>query len=147
MRNVLSVGLRVLLLCASVEPAFGQEASPQAELPGELPRPESSQDAVQFASEPIVIETDLFTLELDVGVFFETYCYKPVKIDPCAEVRPLLEEHGVMSEIVAEIRRRLEVDLEIIKEDVETNYRQGIRRNLERYLAAEPGGAEPQGNR
>lgn len=147
MRDVVLAGLSVLLLCAPVERAFGQEAPPQDELPGELRRPGLPQDAVQFAPEPIVIETDLFTVELDVGVFLETYCYKPVRIDPCGDVRPLLEEHGVMSEIVAEITRRLEADLEGITEDVETSYRQEIRRNLERYLEPEPAGREPEGNR
>ena len=147
MRDVLLVGLLVLLLCAPVQRAFGQEAPPQDELPGELRRPGLPQDTVQFAPEPIVIETALFTLEIDVGVLLETYCYKPVRIDPCGDVRPLLGEHGVMSEIVAEITRQLEVDLESITEDVETSYRQEIRRNLERYLAMEPAGREPEGNR
>ena len=133
MRDFLLAGLSVTLLFAPIGQAFAQDlpqdppARQEAPPRGGLPQ----QDAV-FANEPIVIETELFTLEVDVGVFLDTYCYKPTTIDPCGDVRRLLEEHRVMSDIVREITRQMEEDLEGIKGELERSYRQQIRMNLER---------------
>ena len=133
MRGFLLAGVSATLLFAAVGQVFAQDASPQDTLARQeaLPREDSPRDAV-FTSDPIVIETELFTLEVDIGVFFDTYCYKPVTIDPCRDVRRLLEEHRVMSDIVAVITRQMEEDLEGITGELESNYREQIRMNLER---------------
>lgn len=128
MRGILLAGLSVML-CPPVERAFAQDVSAQDTLARQEARGESSQQPVLH--EPIVIEGELFTLEFEVGVFFDTYCYKPVTIDPCLDVRRLLEEHGVMSEIVAAIAREMEEDLEGIKGELERSYRKQIRMDLE----------------
>lgn len=161
MRNILLAGLSAAFLFAPVTRTFAQEASSSGRSPvpdGSVSPREPSQEAAsdeefprteEFAPDPIVIETDLFTLELDVGVFFETYCYKPVtlrdesSLDPCGEVLPLLNKHGVLSDVVAAIARRAKERVGAIGEGVETNYRQQIRETLEQQ-AGEPANQEPQ---
>ena len=149
MRDMLLAVVAAAFLFAPVTRTFAQDASSSGQSPvpegavlstgaSQEAAPErSSPRAEEFASEPIVIETDLFTLELDVGVFFETYCYKPVTLrdgstlDPCGEVLSLLDKHGVLSDVVAAIARRAREHAGDIGENVEANYRQQIKETLE----------------
>lgn len=123
MKKIVLIGFLATLLSASA----GQ-ASTQGELRGESPR-----DTVEMASGPIVVERDLFTLTLDVGVFVDRAC---MTVEPlmgvCDEVLVLLREHGVRTDLAEEIRTQMEEMLrERLIEEMEAWVEQAIRSEIE----------------
>ena len=119
MKGLALIGLLVTLAFAPVGRVSAQ---------GESPR-----DTVEMASDPIVVERDLFTLTLDVGVFVERVC---ISVEPlrnvCDDILVLLRERGVRSELAEEIRLEMERALrEHVIEAMEEWIRQEIQAEIE----------------
>ena len=121
-KSVLS-GFLATLLSASA----GQ-ASTQGE-----PRGESPRDAVEMAPDPIVVERELFTLKLDVGVIVDRSCFTVESLmGVCDEVLVLLREHGVRSDLAEEIRTQMEEMLrERLIDEMEAWIKQEIRSEID----------------
>lgn len=85
--------------------------------------------------ESIVLNADLFAVELEVAVVFEMDCFFLVEtpVSPCnddnADVRRLLSEHAVESAVADTIRTRAEELLQGLKANAETVYRERVRFN------------------
>ena len=106
MSKVAWIGLFATLM--SVSPAL---VAAQGEGARDAVQKDSSRDTVEMASVPLVKERDLFTLELDVGVFVERTC---ITVEPlenvCHDILELLEE--VRLELVDEMRTAMEEELD-----------------------------------
>ena len=93
---------------------------------------ESLQDTVEMASGPIVVERDLFTLTLDVGVFIERVC---ISVEPlrslCEDILVLLKEHRVRSDLAEEIRTDME---EMLRESVIAAMEQWVTEQIQQQI-------------
>lgn len=106
MSRVAWIGFFATLLCGTPE-----MATAQGEGPRDTVQRDSSRDTVEMASVPLVKERDLFTLELDIGVFVERTC---ITVEPlenvCHDILELLRE--VRLELVDEMRSAMEQELD-----------------------------------
>ena len=106
MSKVAWIGFFATLLCGAPE-----MATAQGEGPRDTVQRDSSRDTVEMASVPLVKERDLFTLELDIGVFVERTC---ITVEPlenvCHDILELLKE--VRLELVDEMRSAMEQELD-----------------------------------
>lgn len=100
------IGLVVTLLFASPGMVTAQEDGTR-----DTVQRDSSRDTVEMASVPLVKEMDLFTLELDVGVFVERTCITVQPLENvCHDILQLLRE--VRLELVDEMRTAMEEELD-----------------------------------
>lgn len=100
------IGLFVMLLSASPGMVTAQE-----DVTRDTVRRDSSRDTVEMAPVPLVREGNLFTLELDIGVFVERTC---ITVEPlenvCYDILELLKEARL--ELVDEMRTAMEEELD-----------------------------------
>ena len=106
MSKVAWIGFFATLLFGGPEMATAQGDGAQ-----DAVQRDSSRDTVEMASVPLVKERDLFTLELDIGVFVERTC---ITVEPlenvCHDILELLRE--VRLELVDEMRTAMEEELD-----------------------------------
>ena len=131
MINILSTGLAAMLLVACAEPVSAQvvqsrrmesETTPEPRITDTSPVVATTTDSTYYETrpegDPIVRETDLFTMEFSTGIVFRATCQHIERFDPCLQFPTLLGNLGEASDLTVrakELMREMLDNREIIE--------------------------------